>query len=202
MEKDAIRFNERYERLLRLAQSLPPVTTAVAHPCDEISLKGAVEAARFGLIAPILVGPPDRVRGVAEQAGLDPSGSRCCAGPGAFVFANDLIKKMPAPGCRDFRSWSRESPRRSGHAPDRGSISRAVALWLPRYAGRPPAASRTSACPRPRRSARRGIVNLAPVVFSLCRWRGGSVRKVLCSPIVLPRPNRVGQQKGALGPLS
>src|SRR6516162_4162983 len=74
MEKDPIRSNERYERLLHHAQSLPPVTTAVAHPCDEISLKGAVEAARLGMIAPILVGPPDRIRDVAEQAGLDISG--------------------------------------------------------------------------------------------------------------------------------
>src|SRR5271157_2544800 len=71
MEKDAIRSNERYERLLRAAQSLPPVTTAVAHPCDEVSLKGAVEAARLGLITPILVGPPDRIREVAREAGLD-----------------------------------------------------------------------------------------------------------------------------------
>jgi phosphate acetyltransferase len=74
MEKDPIRSNERYERLLRHAQGLPPVTTAVAHPCDEVSLKGAVEAARLGLIAPILVGPPDRIRAVAERAGLDISG--------------------------------------------------------------------------------------------------------------------------------
>jgi phosphate acetyltransferase len=74
MEKDPIRSNERYERLLRHAQALPPVTTAVAHPCDEISLKGAVEAARLGLIAPILIGPPDRIRAVADHAGLDISG--------------------------------------------------------------------------------------------------------------------------------
>jgi len=74
MEKNSVRSNERYQRLLQHAQKLPPVTTAVAHPCDEVSLKGAVEAARLGLIAPILVGPPDRVRGVAERAGLDISG--------------------------------------------------------------------------------------------------------------------------------
>ncbi len=74
MEPKPLRSHERYERLLRNAQNLPPVTTAVAHPCDEVSLKGAVEAARLGLIAPILVGPPDRVRDVAERAGLDISG--------------------------------------------------------------------------------------------------------------------------------
>jgi len=37
-------------------------------------LQGAVEAARLGLIAPILVGPPERIRGLAERAGLDISG--------------------------------------------------------------------------------------------------------------------------------
>ena len=62
---------ERYERLLRVAQSLPPVTTAVAHPCDQISLEGVVEAAGLGLIAPILVAPPARIRDIAKQAGLD-----------------------------------------------------------------------------------------------------------------------------------
>jgi hypothetical protein len=36
----------------------------------------------------------------------------------------------------------------------------------------------------------------------LCRWRGGSDRKVFCSPIVPTRSNRAGPQKGALGPLS
>jgi phosphate acetyltransferase len=71
MEKDAIQSNERYERLLRAAQNLPPVTTAVAHPCDKISLKGAMEAARLGLIEPILVAPPARIREVAREAGLD-----------------------------------------------------------------------------------------------------------------------------------
>jgi phosphate acetyltransferase len=74
METTPDRSRERYERLLRVAQSLPPVTTVVAHPCDEVSLKGAVEAARLGLIAPILVAPPDRIPDVAARAELDISG--------------------------------------------------------------------------------------------------------------------------------
>jgi phosphate acetyltransferase len=71
METKPLGSNERYQRLLRHAQTLPPVTTAVAHPCDEVSLKGAVEAARLGLIAPILVGPPERIRDLAKRAELD-----------------------------------------------------------------------------------------------------------------------------------
>jgi phosphate acetyltransferase len=62
---------ERYERLRCAAQSLPPVTTAVAHPCDKISIEGVVEAARLGLIEPILVAPPSRTREIAREADLD-----------------------------------------------------------------------------------------------------------------------------------
>src|SRR4051794_38508354 len=59
---------ERYDRLVRAAQQLPPVTTAIAHPCDKISIEGVVEAAKLGLIAPILLGPPARIREAAQQA--------------------------------------------------------------------------------------------------------------------------------------
>ena len=65
---------ERYDRLVHAAQQLPPVTTAVAHPCDKISIEGVVEAAKLGLIAPILVGPPARIREAAEQAEADMAG--------------------------------------------------------------------------------------------------------------------------------
>src|SRR6267378_3949081 len=71
METNANRPRERYDRLVRAAQQLPPVTTAVAHPCDRISIEGLVEAAKLGLIAPILVGPPARIREAAQQAEAD-----------------------------------------------------------------------------------------------------------------------------------
>ena len=48
--------HEKYERLIARCRSLPPTRTAVAHPCDESSLRSAVDAAKAGLIAPILVG--------------------------------------------------------------------------------------------------------------------------------------------------
>ncbi len=71
MDAHASRPHDKYDRLVKAAQELPPVTCAVAHPCDEVSLEGAVQAAKLGLLAPILVGPPDRVRAVAKRAGLD-----------------------------------------------------------------------------------------------------------------------------------
>ncbi|MBP7002153.1 bifunctional enoyl-CoA hydratase/phosphate acetyltransferase [Amaricoccus sp.] len=61
----------KYERLIAAVAELPPVPTAVAHPCSDAALEGAVDAARMGIIAPILVGPRAKIVAVAEAAGLD-----------------------------------------------------------------------------------------------------------------------------------
>jgi phosphate acetyltransferase len=66
--------HEKYNKLLDFCRTLPPTPTAVAHPCDESSLQGAVDAAKMGLIAPILVGPRSRIEAVAKQFGIDISG--------------------------------------------------------------------------------------------------------------------------------
>ncbi|HVN28627.1 MAG TPA: hypothetical protein VMT64_09085, partial [Candidatus Binataceae bacterium] len=63
--------HSRYKALLDRCKALPPTPTAVAHPCDESSLRGAVDAAKAGLIAPILVGPAERIKAVAAKAKLD-----------------------------------------------------------------------------------------------------------------------------------
>jgi phosphate acetyltransferase len=68
---DAAVHHSHYERLIRRAQELEPVSTAVAHPCDESSLGGAIEAAEEGLIRPILVGAADRIAAAAKKAQLD-----------------------------------------------------------------------------------------------------------------------------------
>jgi len=61
----------KYEQLLERCKSLEPIPTAVAHPCDETSLSGAVEAASKGLIVPILVGPREKIQSAANSAGID-----------------------------------------------------------------------------------------------------------------------------------
>jgi len=63
--------HEKYQRLIDYCKTMPPTPTAVVHPCDQSSLEGAVEAARLGLIAPILVGPRSRIEDAARAAGLD-----------------------------------------------------------------------------------------------------------------------------------
>ena len=70
MNKTAEKPHARYERLIATAKNLPPLPTAVAHPCDEGSLGSVVEAARLGLIEPILVGPEARIRSVAAAAAI------------------------------------------------------------------------------------------------------------------------------------
>ena len=63
--------HDKHDALLRKCDALPPVPTAVAHPCDESSLRGAVEAAEAGLIDPILIGPAAKIRAIAAACGLD-----------------------------------------------------------------------------------------------------------------------------------
>ena len=62
---------EKYQHLIVAAQKEETIKVAVAHPCDDVSLRGAIEAQKLGLIAPILVAPPERVRKAAKEADLD-----------------------------------------------------------------------------------------------------------------------------------
>jgi len=58
----------KYEQLLERCRNLEAIPTAVAHPCEASALAGAMEAAGEGLIRPILVGPAERIKDVAEQS--------------------------------------------------------------------------------------------------------------------------------------
>ncbi len=61
----------KYEQMLETCKNMKPIPTAVAHPCEESALSGAVEAANLGIIVPILVGPRDKIAATARSAGLD-----------------------------------------------------------------------------------------------------------------------------------
>jgi phosphate acetyltransferase len=64
----------QYARLIAATTDLTPVRTAVVHPCDELSLTGALDAAERGIIVPILVGPKARIVAVAKAAGCSLTG--------------------------------------------------------------------------------------------------------------------------------
>jgi phosphate acetyltransferase len=61
----------KYDRLLARAKKAPPAATLVVYPCDESSLRGAVETAEEGIIVPILVGPATRIAAVAREHEID-----------------------------------------------------------------------------------------------------------------------------------
>jgi phosphate acetyltransferase len=86
------RQHEKYERLIAAAKALPPLATAVAHPCDETSLKGALEAAEAGLIKPILVGPKDKIISVARAFSLDLSGIEIIDVPHSQTAAEKAVE--------------------------------------------------------------------------------------------------------------
>ncbi len=60
-----------HHTLLARCAAVPPVVTAVAHPCDAHAVRAAAEAAQLGLIQPILVGPEAKIRQAAAEAGVD-----------------------------------------------------------------------------------------------------------------------------------
>jgi phosphate acetyltransferase len=64
----------KYDRLIAAAKNVPSVTTIVVHPCDESSLRGAIDSAEAGIIKAILVGPAARIKDVAAKHGLNISG--------------------------------------------------------------------------------------------------------------------------------
>jgi phosphate acetyltransferase len=74
MSTDAAQSPSKYDRLITAAKALTPMPTIVVHPCDETSLRGAVDSAQAGIIRPILVGPAGRISDTAKKFGLDIAG--------------------------------------------------------------------------------------------------------------------------------
>jgi phosphate acetyltransferase len=87
-----LRPHEKYERLIAATKGLPALPTAVAHPCDETSLRGALEAAEAGMIAPVLVGPPERIGSVAQSADLDIQGIEIIDVPHSEAAAEKAVE--------------------------------------------------------------------------------------------------------------
>lgn len=90
--------HDAYRQLMLRAQAAA-LPTAVVHPCSVAALTAALDAADAGLITPILVGPEDRIRAVAQQAGLSIEGCRLVpAGHSheAAAMAIDLVREGEA----------------------------------------------------------------------------------------------------------
>lgn len=75
------------DRLIAHVSDLPPVRMAVVHPCDALSLAGAMDAARAGMIHPVLVGPRHKLAAVAAEAGIDLTGVEIIDAPHSHAAA-------------------------------------------------------------------------------------------------------------------
>ncbi len=91
--------HESLRAILVRAAGQTPMSTAIVHPCDAHSVSTAAEAARAGLIAPILVGPKARIQKAAEEAHVDISKFRLVEAPhseAAAVQAVALVRSGEA----------------------------------------------------------------------------------------------------------
>src|SRR5499427_1091258 len=73
-QQDTLQKHAKNGRLIARAKGVEAPKTLVVHPCDETSLRGALEAAAAGLIVPILVGPAAKISTVARTHKLDLDG--------------------------------------------------------------------------------------------------------------------------------
>jgi phosphate acetyltransferase len=87
-----LRQHQKYERLIAATENLPALVTAVAHPCDETSLRGAFEAADAGMIVPILVGPKDRISSLAQHLSIDLRGIELVDAPHSEAAAEKAVE--------------------------------------------------------------------------------------------------------------
>ncbi|SHO63404.1 phosphate acetyltransferase [Pseudoxanthobacter soli DSM 19599] len=90
--KGAERKHDHYASLVARARSFGALRTAVAHPCDESSLRGALEAEEAGLIDAVLVGPRARIEAVAAACGLDLSGHEIVDTPHSVASAAKAVE--------------------------------------------------------------------------------------------------------------
>jgi phosphate acetyltransferase len=86
----------KYEKLLERCRGLEPIPTAVAYPCEATALAGAIDAAKAGLIVPILVGPATKIAEVAKAAGIELGAARVVDAPDSHAAAAAAVALVRA----------------------------------------------------------------------------------------------------------
>ncbi|WP_052161710.1 bifunctional enoyl-CoA hydratase/phosphate acetyltransferase [Hoeflea sp. BAL378] len=82
----------RFGALVERARALDPLVTAIVHPCDDLSLGGAIAARDEGMIVPLLVGPRAKIEAAAEEAGIDLTGLEIVDAPHSHAAAETAVK--------------------------------------------------------------------------------------------------------------
>ncbi len=131
---------DQHRRLIDSVRPLPTLTTAVAHPCDEASLGGALAAWRAGIITPTLVGPRARITAAAEALGesldgltlVDTSHSHASAETAVRLAAEGEVQALMKGSLHTDELMSAAVDRRTGVRTER-LMSHVYALDVPSY---------------------------------------------------------------------
>jgi phosphotransacetylase len=86
----------KYERLLARCETLAPVPTAVAYPCEATALSAAIEAANRELIMPLLVGPVEKIEEIAIANRLNLDKQQIINAPNANAAAAKAVELIRA----------------------------------------------------------------------------------------------------------
>ena len=89
----------KYERLLERCRGRAPIPTAVAYPCEETALAGAMDAAKQGMIEAILVGPAATIEALSKAKKIDLGSARivdAASSREAAAKAVELVRKGEA----------------------------------------------------------------------------------------------------------
>ncbi|MGO4910390.1 bifunctional enoyl-CoA hydratase/phosphate acetyltransferase [Pseudorhodobacter sp. W20_MBD10_FR17] len=86
----------QYARLIAATEGLAPIPTAVVHPCDPLSLTGALDAAHQGMIVPVLVGPRPKIEAAAKEAGRTLEGVEIVDTPHSHAAAAAAVALVQA----------------------------------------------------------------------------------------------------------
>ena len=82
----------RYQQLIAAIRDLEPIRTAVVHPCDAVSLAGAIEASVQGLIVPVLIGPKVKIVTAAAEANRSLDGIEIVDVPHSHAAADKAVE--------------------------------------------------------------------------------------------------------------
>lgn len=88
----SVRRSDEFIKFFKACESIAPVSCAIAHPCDRDSLLGPIEAAKRGIIQPVLIGPEDRIREVARAEGIDIGPYRIVSVPHSHAAAEKAVE--------------------------------------------------------------------------------------------------------------
>ncbi len=135
-----LRRSDSFIELFKTCDTCEPVTCAVVHPCDRDSLLGAVEAARRGIIDPVLVGPEEKIRKAGEAAQVDLASFRIVPTPHSHASAAKAVELARAGEVESLMKGSLHTdeimgaivPSASGMRTSR-RISHALVIDVPTY---------------------------------------------------------------------